>query len=115
MNEKLKVLTEVFKINTKVYHADKFKPTIIVESKVKSISIDIDEKGFPIVEYRLEECKDDDYSRSGIFHHEDLFLTAKEALDDKIKKFNEKYEILVKETKQNFNEMYNPTEVERIK
>ena len=107
MNEKLKVLIETFKINTKVYHADKFKPTIIVKSEIKSISIDIDEKGFPIVEYRLKECKDDDYSRSGIFHHEDLFLTPKEALNDRIKKFNKDNEMRVKDLLMKFTEMYN--------
>ena len=107
MNKELNdIKVKTYKNNTIVYHADPFKPTIIVESKVESVSIDINDDGIPIVEYRLQQRKDDDYHRSGTFHHEELFITAKEALDDKIKKLNEKYEILVKELVQNFNEMY---------
>lgn len=110
MNEKLKDLNEVqiktYKINAIVYHEDKFKPTIIVESKVESVSIDINEDGVPIVEYRLQPCKDDDYHRSGVFHHEDLFLTPKDALNDKIEKLNKKYDGLLEDIKQKFNEMY---------
>ena len=115
MKEELNdIKVKTYKINTIVYHADRFKPTIIVESKVKSVSIEINREGVPFVEYRLFERKDDDYARGGTFNHEELFLTAKEAMEDKIKKLNEKYENLVKDIEQKYNEMYNPTEVERV-
>lgn len=111
MNENFKDINNIrvktYKINTIVYHADKFKPTIIVESKVKEITIDIDEYGNPIVVYRLVDPEDDDFSRNGTFLHEELFITAKAALDGTIKKLNKKHKMMVKKMEHDFNEMYN--------
>lgn len=118
MNENFKDINDIrvktYKINTIVYHADKFKPTIIVESKVKKVSIDIDEKGNPIVVYELVERENDDFSRNGKFLHEELSITAKEALDCKIKELNERHKNLLKDVEQKFNEMYNSTEAQRV-